>query len=92
MASSKRIIGPGQSTVFTTRPVGESTKLFLAPWPYNPDGGLPPITWHIELCCQHDRPATSAEINISAAAGALVSVHNSAHGNGGDAEVWTDYI
>lgn len=90
MASSRRNLAPGQSTVFTTRPVGLTTRLFVIPWPPAPGSPLVRFSWHIELCCQDDRVENLPEVNISAAAGALVTVRNL---NGaGDAQVWTDYI
>lgn len=89
--SSHRNLNPGESTVFTTRPVGLQTRLFVIPTPPNPNVPLADFSWHIELCCQSDHVERSAfSVDISAAAGALVTVRN-IQGQGAE-EVWTDYI
>lgn len=86
--SDRRNLNEGESTVFSTRPVGMKTTLFVIPWPLGPDTPVPTIAWHIELCCQTEHVDTKiGEIDISAAAGALVCVQARA----GGAQVWTDY-
>jgi hypothetical protein len=73
--------------VFTTRPAGMTTMLAVIPFPTDPAGSAT-VRWHIELCCQPDHMADLGWTDISAAAGALVTVT----AIGGGAEVWTDYI
>lgn len=91
MPSSRRDLDPGQSTLFTTRPVGLQTSLFAIPTPPDPSAPLPTFTWHIELCCQDDHVEQGVDsVDISAAAGALVTVCNIQAQ--GAIEVWTDYI
>jgi hypothetical protein len=87
------ILGSGGSLVYTTRPVGQTTKLFvkLAPGSF---GTLAYVSWHIVLCCKdwHTRavnPGLLEKIDISEAAGALVQVSNTGTD---DLEVYTDYI
>lgn len=88
--SNRYVLNPGQSSCFTTRPVGMSTILFSIPFPPDPNAPAPEIVWHIELCCQPDRLATGISHNISAAAGALVTVRN--RQSLGQIQVFTDYI
>jgi hypothetical protein len=89
--SSRRTLNPGQSTVFTTRPVGLSTRLFVIPTPPNPNTPLIIFSWHIELCCQDDHVERGRiDVDISSAAGALVTVRNLELAQ--TAEVFTDYI
>lgn len=88
--SSRRNLAPGQSTVFSTRPVGLSTRLFVIPWPPDPASSFVRFTWHIELCCQDDHVESGVvSVDISSAAGALVTVRNIQAI--GSAQVWTDY-
>jgi len=89
MSSSQHVLQPGDSTVFTTRVVGQQTTLIAIPWPPDPDSLLPTFLWHILLCCQDDhieRSKTTADIS---AAGALVTVRNI---DTQQIKVWTDYI
>jgi len=89
--SSRRNLNPGQSTVFTKRPIGLGTRLFVIPWLPDPNVPLVRFSWHIELCCQHDRVEQGAvSVDISSGAGALVTVRNLQPQ--GSAQVWTDYI
>jgi hypothetical protein len=76
--------------VFTTRPVGMTTILNAIAWPLDPNAPTPHIGWHIELCCQSWRDAVSMRVDISAAAGALVTVRN--RQTIGAIQVFTDYI
>jgi hypothetical protein len=91
MASSFRYLNPGSSTVFTTRVVGQQTRLFAIAWPIDPGSFLPTLSWHKELCCESDHIERSVggPIDISAA-GALVTVRNIQ--SSGQIRVWTDYI
>jgi len=88
--SDRRSLNPGDSTVFTTRPIGLRTTLFCIPWPPDPSAFQPTISWHIILCCQPDHVTNAVSTDISAAAGALVTVRNLASDQ--QAQVWTDYI
>jgi hypothetical protein len=79
----------GQSAVFSTRPVGLHTTLFLR----GGEGGESQATYHIELCCQHDHTIKLEDrepkkVDISRAAGALVTVRNSGFR---EMTAWTDY-
>jgi len=85
----------GYGTAFSTRPVGMTTYLLVQP--YRDDKGVSDdttCTWHIELCKQkdHDQAVSpdddTIKIDISAAAGALVSVRNT---GGWPFNAWTDY-
>jgi hypothetical protein len=86
--SDRYTLQPGGAHTFLTRPVGLSTNLFL-----RGGAGDSVAIWHIELCCKPDNHvALEGEepraVNISEAAGALVSVRN---GGFNSIEVWTDY-
>lgn len=88
-----RTLRPGETAVYTTRPVRMTTKLFVSVVSSAPAFHL---GWHIELCCEPWRivPLTGQvkqTIDISIAAGALVTVKNLPH-NQGTILVWTDYI
>jgi len=89
MASSRRVLNPADSTVFTTRVVGQDTKLFALQYPFDPGDFSPRFSWHKELCCEDNHvEQTRGPVDISAA-GALVTVRNL------DVQqimVWTDYI
>jgi hypothetical protein len=81
---------PGDTAVYTTRPVGLSTFLFVNPVAYP---AQTQVSWHIELCCKPEHLVTTVydeiTVNISEAAGALVTVRN----RGSVAcQIWTDYI
>lgn len=79
---------PGESKVFTTRVVGQTT--LLSAFFLNP-GDFGFVLWHKELCCEkwHSHPAPGI-VDISAA-GALVTVVNDPS-NTADLYVRTDYI
>lgn len=86
MSGTHRTFGPGESTVFSTRLIGP-TLLFIGP---DIGHGVPEVTWHVELCCQPDRPVDGFVTTISAlvAGGALVTVTNRARRV---LQAWTDY-
>jgi hypothetical protein len=82
---------PGKSVLFTTRPAGQYTTLFVIPSPTDPGASLATFLWHIELCCQPDHVERGVtQVDISAAAGALVTVKNIQ--SSGTIQAWTDYI
>lgn len=87
--STRRIINVADSTVFTTRVAGQTTKLFALQYPLDPGSFAPRFSWHKELCCEANHvEQTNGPVDISAA-GALVTVRNL------DVQqimVWTDYI
>lgn len=87
--STRRTLRVGDSTVFITRPIGLTTRLFVIPWPPDPGARFPTISWHIELCCQPDHIGSRIEYDISEARGALVTVRVLAAD--AQAQVWTDY-
>lgn len=89
MASSKRVLNPGDSTVFTTRVVGQTTILTVIPWPPSPDAFLPTFRWRKILCCEDDHIESSKISADISAAGALVNVSNI---DSQQLQVWTDYI
>lgn len=77
---------PGDTTVFTTRVVGQGPT-----WLYIVADGFTQVGWHKELCCQDtiiESVLGSLRVDIGAA-GALVTV-----GNYGPltVKVYTDYI
>ncbi|GAB3380054.1 hypothetical protein [Lysobacter fragariae] len=79
---------PGGVATFSTRPVGLSTKLFIEGGDHDSEA-----VWHIELCCKPDNtlvvdPKSQTTIDVSAAAGALVSVRNDGWAS---FTTWTDY-
>jgi len=87
--SGQSTLSPGQSVVYSTRPVGLDTTLFVQCG----DKGDSVVGWHIELCCQglNKQPLEAGQpwqTSISAAAGALVTVSNQGFN---DIKVWTDY-
>lgn len=93
--SGKNQFAVGDAIVYATRPVGLTTYLLVQP--YLDDKGVgdeTTCTWHIELCNEgdHDQPVTSDDdtirVDLSAAAGALVSVRNT---GGWPFYAWTDY-
>ena len=89
MASSRRILNPQDSTVFTTRVASQTTLLTALQYPFDPGDFAPQFSWHKELCCEDDHfERTRGPVNISAA-GALVTVRNL---DGQQIIVWTDYI
>ena len=89
MSSSRRIINPADSTVFTTRVAGQNTSLFAVQYPFDPGDFRPRFSWHKELCCEDNHVEVSwGPVDISAA-GALVTVRNL---DSKQIMVWTDYI
>jgi len=87
--SDRHRLEPGQSRTFTTRPVGLNTFLSL-----RGGEGESKAVWKVELCCKPENNVTlEAEeprrIDISAAAGALVTVRNAGFYA---IEAWTDYV
>jgi hypothetical protein len=94
--STKTKFEEGYAMTFSTRPAGLSTYLLIQP--YFDDKGVgddTTCTWHIELCKQQDQDvavktsdASTQKIDISAAAGAFVSVRNT---GGWPFTAWTDY-
>ena len=86
--SSRRDLAPGGHALFSTRPVGLATSLFIQAGEHDSEA-----IWHIELCCQPDRPIPlgpneQLRIDISAGAGALVSIRNTGWAS---FTTWTDY-
>lgn len=86
--SSHKELEPGGVATFSSRPVGLSTKLFLEGGDHDSEA-----VWHIELCCQDDHavvidPKSQHVIDISSAAGALVTVRNDGWSK---FTAWTDY-
>lgn len=86
--SGHHTLDPGGVATFSSRPVGLATKLFI-------EGGEHDsiAVWHIELCCQPDHqidvdPKSQHSVDISSAAGALVSVRNDGWAS---FTTWTDY-
>ncbi len=78
----------GNVESYSTRPVGLNTALFLEAGAHDAEA-----IWHIELCCKEDNvinlePGEQRKLNISEAAGAMVSVRNSGWS---DFSCWTDY-
>jgi hypothetical protein len=90
--SSIRTLNPGESTVFTTRILGQPpTRLYFGPV-IDPAAPLPTISWRKILCCESDhvenRPGPPVVIPT---AGELITVTNISSPNVG-ARVWTDYL
>lgn len=91
--STVRSLNVGDSTVFTTRVVGQGPTMLYA---FAPDTEGSMISWHIELCCHPTNNLIvdpNAQVDIGAA-GALVTVTNVGNleiGNG-RIVVQTDYI
>jgi hypothetical protein len=88
--SAFRSIAPGDSTVFTTRVVGQGPTILSGFTPAGVTFGR--LTWHIELCCHdtHELDFTFSFTGVDiGAAGALVTI-----GNVGNTEIFvgTDYI
>jgi hypothetical protein len=79
---------------YTTRPVGLTTYHLIEPYFEKDVSGDTTCTWHIELCGQHDHDEkitaddSTHRVDISAAAGALVTVRNT---GGWPFYAWTDY-
>lgn len=92
--SDKLTLAVGGSHAYSTRATGLNTWLSIESHQDDDKSWLPgSAVWHIELCCQDDHSVTVKEhelqkINISGAAGALVTVRNE-----GDTAIdcWTDY-
>jgi len=93
--TDKKKIDVGQSIAYSTRPAGLNTYLLLEI--YADENGVSSAaeaTWHIELCCQNDHPViiddehASYKIDVSAAAGALMTVRNTSNW---PFYCWTDY-
>jgi hypothetical protein len=87
--SGQKTLNPGQSVVYSTRPTGLETNLFVQ----CSDKGDSVVGWHIELCCQplHKQTLEAGQpwqTSLSSAAGALVTVSNQGFN---DIKVWTDY-
>ena len=85
---SKTNLGPGDTKSFWTRPVGLTTYLFFETQDHDCEA-----IWHIELCCQEDHtlalnPNEQRKIDISSAAGALVTVRNEGWAS---FSCWSDY-
>lgn len=85
---SQHVLKPGESKVFSTRPVGLTTYLFLQGGKHDSE-----CIWHVELCCQDEHvetilPHDQRRLDISKAAGALVTVRNDGWA---DFTAWTDY-
>jgi hypothetical protein len=83
-----RKLEPGGVTVFSTRPVGLTTKLFLECGEHDSEA-----LWQIELCCKPEHkivlsPKDQLSVDISSAAGALVTVRNEGWAS---FTTWTDY-
>lgn len=86
--SKKMKLEPGGTHNFWTRPVGMTTYLF-----FEADAHDSEAIWHIELCCQPDHkltldPMAQKKIDISSAAGALVTVRNDGWA---PFSCWSDY-
>jgi hypothetical protein len=86
--SSQSTLKPGGVATYSTRPVGLNTYLFV-----KAGTGDSQLTWHIELCCKDDNVVSleadqPKKIDVSSAAGALVSARNSGFN---DITTWTDY-
>lgn len=80
---------PGGTVVYSTRPVGLETHLFAQ----CSDAGPSVLGWHYELCCKPLKTKSlekgePTEVDLSGAAGALVTVSNQGFNN---ITVWTDY-
>ena len=85
---SKTTLQEGNTESYWTRPVGMNTALFLQAGEHDAEA-----TWRIELCCKDDNkvelaPGEQRKINISEAAGALVTVRNTGWA---EFSCWTDY-
>jgi hypothetical protein len=87
--SGQTTLNPGQTVVYSTRPLGYDTNLFAQ----CSDKGDSKVGWRIELCC-HDlnqMPLAAGQpwqTSLTSAAGALVTVSNQGFN---DIKVWTDY-
>jgi hypothetical protein len=86
--SGQKTLDPGAVAVFSTRPVGLTTKLFLEGGEHDSEA-----LWHIELCCRPENkvvidPNAQITVDISSAAGALVTVRNEGWAS---FKAWTDY-
>lgn len=84
----KTTLKEGNVVTYSTRPVGLSTTLFLEGGQHDGEA-----VWHIELCCKDDNkvllePGEQKKVNISEAAGALVTVRNTGWS---EFSCWTDY-
>jgi hypothetical protein len=93
--STKKEFDVGDGTTYSTRPVGLTTYLMIQPYFDSKNvSDDTTCTWHIELCKQsdHDQAVKSTDdtirVDISDAAGALVSVRNT---GGWPFYAWTDY-
>jgi hypothetical protein len=93
--TERKKLDRGSGITYSTRIVGQKTYLLIEPWFDEKNmSGNTTCAWHIELCNQptHDeqiKPDDSTKrIDISGAAGALVSVRNS---GGWPFYAWTDY-
>jgi len=71
-----RPLNVGDSTVFTTRVAGQTTKLFALQAPLDPGDFPPRFSWHKELCCEDNHVEQTREPVDISAAGALVTVRN----------------
>jgi hypothetical protein len=84
----------GSGITYSTRIAGQKTYLMIEPYFESGVSGDTICSWHIELCNQptHDEKVTkdteTLRIDISGAAGALVSTRNS---GGWPFYAWTDY-
>lgn len=86
--TDRTTLNVGGVKTYATRPVGLNTALFLEAGQHDSE-----VVWHIELCCKDDNkvmlePGEQRRIDISGAAGALVTVRNTGWS---DFSCWTDY-